>query len=225
MLTTLVIDDEPLAHDVIEHHLTPRADISIVGHCYSATEALSYLAHHQVDLLILDINMPALSGIELLKVLKKTPQVIIVSAYQEYALQGFELDVTDYLLKPVSAERLLQALDKVRRRIHLQHDASADYIVLKVDREKRKFTLTDIALLEAYGNYVKVWQGEQATLVSCTLKQLVQQLPGSQFVQIHKSFVVNKTHIVAADSDHIRLAAGREVKLGKSFKQCLADLI
>jgi DNA-binding LytR/AlgR family response regulator len=213
---------------VIKHHLQGQTDFKIVGNCYNATEALSYLANDPVDLLVLDINMPALSGIELLKVLSKTPQVIIISAYQEYALEGFELDVTDYLLKPVSASRLAQALDKVRRRLDTPSPGNPNnpnYIVLKVDREKRKFVLDDITLLEAYGNYIRVWQGEQVILVSSTLKQCLQQLPQTQFVQVHKSFVVNKQQVVAIDNQYIRLRGDRLIKIGKSFKNQLLGLL
>ncbi|GAC18264.1 LytR/AlgR family response regulator transcription factor [Paraglaciecola arctica] len=228
MFTTLIVDDEPLAHEVIKHHLQAQTDFKIVGNCYNATQALSYLANDSVDLLVLDINMPALSGIELLKVLNKTPQVIIISAYQEYAIEGFELDVADYLLKPVSASRLAQALDKVRRRLEPPPPSNANhpnYIVLKVGREKRKFVVDEISLLEAYGNYVRVWQGEQAILVSSTLKQCLQQLPQTQFVQVHKSFVVNKQQVVARDNQHIRLTGDRQIKVGKSFKDRLLGLL
>jgi two-component system LytT family response regulator len=225
LLSTLIIDDEPLAHEVIKHHLQEQADIKVVGNCYNATQALSFLANHHVDLLLLDINMPALSGIELLKVLHNRPQVIIISAYQEYAVQGFELDVADYLLKPVSARRLAQALDKVRRRLDAPAQPAPTYIVLKVDREKRKFALGDITLLEAYGNYVKVWQGESMTLVNSTLKLLLQQLPTSRFVQVHKSFVVNKSKVIAVDSEQVRLVGEQLVKVGKSFRSSLSELM
>jgi DNA-binding LytR/AlgR family response regulator len=228
LFTTLIVDDEPLAHEVIKHHLQGQTDFKIVGNCFNATQALSYLAEKQVDLLILDINMPALSGIDMLKILNNTPQVIIISAYQEYAIQGFELDVTDYLLKPVSASRLSKALDKVRQRLGTQpanNSAYPNYIVLKVDREKRKFVLDDISVLEAYGNYIRVWQGEQVSLVSSTLKQCLQQLPQAQFVQIHKSFVVNKQHVVAIDNQHVRLKDDREIKVGKSFKNQMLGLL
>ncbi|MEP7704804.1 LytTR family DNA-binding domain-containing protein [Paraglaciecola sp. 25GB23A] len=225
MLNTLIIDDEPLAHDVIKHHFQDQLDFKTVGNCYNATQALRYLANHQVDLLILDINMPALSGIELLKVLVNRPQVIIISAYQEYALEGYELDITDYLLKPVSLQRFLLALDKVRRRLVKQPPSISNYIVLKVDRERRKFSFADITLIEAYGNYLKVWQGQQVTLVSSTLKQCLEQLPHSQFVQVHKSFVVNKKHVIALDNDYVRLSNDTAIKLGKSFKDGLHDLL
>jgi DNA-binding LytR/AlgR family response regulator len=224
-LRALIIDDEPLAHEVILHHLRQHQDIHIVGQCFSATEALKWLAAQQTDLMLLDINMPGLSGIELLKVLANCPQVILISAYQQYALQGYELDVTDYLLKPVSAERLLQALDKVRRRANELANNVTDNIVLKVDREKRKFKLDTISLFEAYGNYVKVWQGKDVTLVNSTLKLMLQNLPKQQFAQIHKSYIVNKTHIVAADKESVRLSSDKNIKVGKSFKSALPELM
>ena len=221
MLKALIVDDEPLAHEVILHHLAQHADISIVGRCYNATQALSWLANDHVDLLFLDINMPDLSGIELLKVLRKRPQVIIISAYQEHALQGFELDVTDYLLKPVCNERLSQALDKVKFRAkkQLSNESLQQHIVLKVDREKRKFTLADITLLEAYGNYVKLWQGNDMVLVNSSLKLLIEMLPHTQFTQVHKSFVVNKAKVIAVETDVMTLECGRTVKASKTFKK------
>jgi len=225
VLKTLIIDDEPLAHQVIKHHLQGCNDISVLASCYNATEALRYLAQQQVDLLLLDINMPALSGIELLRVLHNRPAVIIISAYKEYAIEGFELDVVDYLVKPVSSERLFAALNKLRRRLVAVKSATEPYIVLKVDREQRKFLLNDISLLEAYGNYVKVWQHQQMTLVNSTLKRLLQQLPSQQFVQVHKSFVVNKDKVLAADSEQLRLDGDQLIKVGKLYKQRLISFL
>jgi two-component system LytT family response regulator len=220
MLKALIIDDEPLAHEVILYHLAQHSDISIVGRCYNATQVLSWLANNHVDLLFLDINMPDLGGIELLKVLRNRPQAIIISAYQEYAIQGFELDVTDYLLKPVCSERLSQALDKVRSRDQkkLSKEPVTQHIVLKVDREKRKFTLTDITLLEAYGNYVKLWQGNDMVLVNSSLKLLIEMLPNTQFTQVHKSFVVNNAKVIAVETNSVTMECGRTVKASKTFK-------
>jgi len=227
MLKALIIDDEPLAHEVILHHLAEHSDISIVGRCYNATQALSWLANDHVDLLFLDINMPDLNGIELLKVLRNRPQVIIISAYQEYAIQGFELDVTDYLLKPVCNERLSQALDKVRSRGQKQpsNEVVPQHIVLKVEREKRKFTLADITLFEAYGNYVKLWQGDEMVLVNSSLKLLIEMLPSAQFTQVHKSFVVNNDKIISVETDSITMECGRTVKVSKTFKKKLQHLL
>ncbi|XQW86415.1 LytR/AlgR family response regulator transcription factor [Thalassotalea piscium] len=230
MLKALIVDDEPLAHQVIMHHLSVHPDICVSGHCYSAIETLSRLANNPIDLIFLDINMPELDGIEMLKVLANRPQVIIISAYQEYALAGFELDVTDYLLKPVSAERLSQALDKVRARdntkiLEESLPVAPESIVLKVDREKRKFQLHSITFFEAYGNYVKVWQQDKMTLVSCTLKHLLSELPSHIFVQIHKSFIINKEKVTIVTVDTVTLDNSTQVKIGKSFKTLAQNLL
>ena len=227
MLKALIIDDEPLAHEVLLHHLIQHPDIIVVGRCYSATEALGWLANNKVDLLFLDINMPELNGIALLKVLANRPRVVIVSAYQEYAIEGFDLDVTDYLLKPVCIERFAQALNKVRavNQTRPVKEIAAKHIVLKVDREKRKFTLADISLFEAYGNFVKLWQNHKVTLVSSTLKQLLEQLPDGTFTQVHKSFVVNNAKVTALETDSLTLECGRKVKVTKSYKEQAKQLL
>ncbi len=220
MLTTLIIDDEPFAHDVVLHHLAQHTDFKNIHQCYNATEALSWLANNHVDLLFLDINMPELNGIECLKVLRNRPQVIIISAYQEFALQGFDLDVTDYLLKPVCEQRFSQSLDKVRFKAEKQRPESTikKDIVLKVDREKRKFKINDISLLEAYGNYVKLWKMDEVILVNSSLKLILEQLPSGQFIQVHKSFVVNNKQVVQVETNALTMQSGRTIKLTKSFK-------
>lgn len=232
MLKLLLVDDEPLAHQVLLHHLAQHPDMEVVAQSYNAAQAMAVLANQQIDLMLLDIQLPVLTGIEMLKLLAHPPQVIITSAYADYALDGFALDVTDYLLKPISAERLAAALNKVRRKNALfaaagVTDANAsnnapqavDFIVLKVDRELRRFELASVCCFEAYGNYVKVWQGERMTLVSSTLKQLCSQLSTTAFVQVHKSFLVAKAHVVSRDSQQLRLSNQMVVKIGDAYKE------
>lgn len=231
LLKALIIDDEPFAHDVVLHHLKAHQDITVVNQCYNATQALSWLANNQADLLFLDINMPQLSGIEFLRVLANKPQVIIVSAYQEYAIEGFELDVTDYLLKPICEQRFNQALDRVRQRLsakqeNLKNKAQQQkpvkkqtHIIVKIDREKHKIAIANISLLEAYGNFVKLWQDEQLKLITSTLKQLLEQLPSEQFTQVHKSFAVNNSKVKSINTDSLTLECGKVVKITKSFKK------
>ncbi len=235
MLKLLLVDDEPLAHQVLLHHLAAHQDMQVVAQSYNATQALAVLANQQIDLMLLDIQLPVLTGIEMLKLLAHPPQVIITSAYADYALDGFALDVTDYLLKPISAERLAVALDKVRRKNLLlaaaagknsvQAPPATDFIVLKVDRELRRFELASVCCFEAYGNYVKVWQGEQMTLVSSTLKQLCSQLPATVFVQVHKSFLVAKAHVISRDSQQLRLSNQMIVKIGDAYKTQARQLL
>lgn len=235
-LKLLIVDDEPLAHQVLLHHLAAETTVQVVAQCYNAAEALAVLAHQPIDLMLLDIQMPVLTGLDMLKVLATPPQVIITSAYAEYALAGFALDVTDYLLKPISGERLAQALEKVRRRRLANSQLSfasaagaltrsatipavpASFIVLKVDRELRKFELASISCFEGYGNYVKVWQGAQMTLVNATLKHIYTQSGSAGFVQVHKSFLVNQQHVIAVDCHKVQLANQQQIKIGEAFK-------
>lgn len=223
----LIVDDEPLAHQVLLHHLAAHADVVVVGHCYSAAEAMAVLATQPVDLIVLDIQLPVLTGLQMLKLLAEPPQVVLVTAYAEFALEGFALDVTDYLLKPVSGERLALALDKMRRRAGLLLPVAAPaaatseraHIVLKVDRELRRFDLETVCCFEGYGNYVKVWQGERMTLVSATLKAISEQTAGSGFVQVHKSFLVNPQQVQSLDSQSLRLSNQQQIRIGEAFKE------
>lgn len=222
----LIVDDEPLAHQVLLHHLAAHEDMEVAGRCYSAAEAMAALATDPIDLLLLDIQLPVLTGLQMLKLLAKPPQVILVTAYADYALDGFALDVTDYLLKPLSGERLALALDKVRRRAGLPVPVAVpaaalgnEQIVLKVDRELRRFDLETICCFEGYGNYVKVWQGERMTLVSATLKAISEQTAGSGFVQVHKSFLVNPRQVQSLDSQSLRLSNQQQIRIGEAFKE------
>ncbi|WP_417657188.1 LytR/AlgR family response regulator transcription factor [Pseudidiomarina aestuarii] len=224
-MKALIVDDEPLAHDVLLHYLKEYDDIRVVKQCNSATEALSYLAQHQVDLMFLDIQMPGLSGVDMLRVMANKPQVILCTAFQEYAIEGFELDVTDYLLKPVRAERFAQAIEKVRQRLSSTTSSNErQSVVLRVDREDRKVWLDCIECFESYGNFVKVWQDQQCCLTHGPLKTLAEKLPSGDFMQVHKSVLVNKAHIIAKDATSLTLKSGRKVPIGKSFKADLADL-
>ncbi|MEM9102222.1 MAG: LytTR family DNA-binding domain-containing protein, partial [Pseudomonadota bacterium] len=180
------------------------------------------LAHQEIDLLFLDIHMPELTGLELLKVLKNVPKAIIITAYPDYAVQGFELDVIDYLIKPVAKDRFIKALDKLRQRMLIESSRNIDekkFIILKVERENRKFYLEDIRFFEAFGNYVKLWESQKKTLINSTLKQLLVDLPKNQFTQIHKSYVVNNSKVKAFDKQKVILIDGHQIKIGSTFRK------
>lgn len=221
MLKVLIVDDEPLAHDVLVHHCRSEPDIAIVAHCLSAAEALAQLEAEAIDLMFLDIRMPLFGGLDLLRGLRAPPLTIIVSAHQEHALDGFDLDVVDYLLKPVSAERFQMALGKVRRRIAelpVPGHTSSDDLVLKVGRAMRRFRLEEISSFEAEGNFVKVVGDGGGVLATATLKNLRELLPGARFVQVHRSFIVNRERIVEQHHDKLRLKDGRIIPIGGSYR-------
>lgn len=220
MLRTLIVDDEPLAHQVVLTYAKEVSELSITGQCYSGAQALSFLEENEVDLIFLDIQMPGLTGLDVLSVMKNKPQVIIASAYQEYALDGFNMDVTDYLLKPFRFDRFLQAIEKVRQRIKPSSDLeqAAKDIFIKVDRKQVKVELAQVSCLEAYGNYVKVWRNGTMLLTPATLSSFENSLPAKQFVRIHKSTIINLAHIDYISADIAKLRDGTEHAIGKQFK-------
>lgn len=236
-LKALIIDDEPLAHDVILGFLEDVSFIEVVGQSYLATEALTFLASHDVDLLFLDINMPKLNGIDFLKILTKKPQVIITSAYQEYALESFELDVCDYLLKPFRYDRFLKAVNKANEQYHLSssnqsidRESVTKYIetkssvFIKVDKKLIQLELTDICYFEAYGNYVKVWVGDKYLLTPRTLISFEEELMNSDFMRIHKSFIIHKQHIKFIEAAKVHMSNGNILSIGKNFKHLAKQL-
>lgn len=221
MLNVLIVDDEPLAHEVLLHHCRAQGDLAIVGQCHNAAEALAALECQRVDLMFLDVRMPRFGGLDLLRGLAAPPLTVIVSAHREHALDGFDLDVIDYLLKPVSAARFAEALGKVRRRIAAQTPPSAktaQEIILKIDRTLRRFSFAEIAFFQAQGNFVLVSGPGGTVLATTTLKALREALPAESFVQVHKSYIVSRAAIVAQRSDRLELQGGALIPVGKSFR-------
>lgn len=219
MLNVLIVDDEALAHDVLLHHCAAHPDVRIVGQCYNAAEALAALAAQPVDLLLLDIRMPRFGGLDLLRGLDAPPLAIIVSAHREHALDGYDLDVVDYLLKPVSADRLAAALDKVRRRLSSASATDQADIVLKVDRAFRRFRVESIACIEADGNFARVWFDGGNCLATITLRKLEELLPGERFKRVHKSFVVNLDAVTQFGSRSLALVNGMTVPIGRIYRE------
>ncbi|WDE02329.1 LytR/AlgR family response regulator transcription factor [Thalassomonas actiniarum] len=229
MLRILIVDDEPLAHEVVITYINECQGLQLVGQCYSGSQALAFVKENPVDLIMLDIEMPVLTGFDFLSLLPEKPQVVITSAYQEYALEGFNMDVTDYLLKPFRFDRFKQAIDKVKQHIQqapqrqikapeVNDLADNQNIFIKVDRKQVHINLAEISCFEAYGNYVKVWRNQQALLTPKTLTSFEQSLPASQFVRVHKSAIVNYQMIDYVEGDSLKLTDGKMVAIGKQYK-------
>ena len=219
MLKVLIVDDEAPAHDVMLHLIGAHGDLEVVGQCFNAAEALAALEQRAVDLMILDMRMPGFAGIDLLRGLPAPPLTIIASAHRDHAVDGFDLDVVDYLLKPVAADRFAAALDKVRRRMEERGASPDDAVILKVDRTLRRLHPDEIVLAQAEGNFVRVWTStEDNLLATTTLRALLDRLPGELFEQVHKSFFVNRTRITERARATIRLDTGHQVPIGKTFR-------
>ena len=231
-LRCLIVDDEPLAHDVILRYLEDIPFLEKAGQCYLATEAFAFLNYHAVDLIFLDIRMPKLSGLDFLRTLDQRPLVVITSAYEEHALESFELEVVDYLLKPFRFDRFLKAANRALEQHTLRkqvitvppppavpHEAEPLYI--KSDKKLVQMQLDDVYYLESLGNYVKVWGRDQFLLTQRTLGSFEEQLPADAFIRIHKSFILNRKFVHYIEGNMIRLLNGKVLPLGKTFKHVI----
>ncbi len=221
-LKAIIIDDEPLAHKVILKYASDIPFLEIVGQFYLATEAYNILNDQQIDLMFLDINMPVIKGLDFLRTLENKPAVIITSAYEEYALEGFELQVSDYLLKPFRFERFLKAINLVRSKTQ-KITKSSDQIFIKVDKKQIQLNLSEIQYLESYGNYVKVWTEDQFYLTPRTLTSFEEELD-SNFQRIHKSFIVQKSYIKHVEGNMITVQNGSTITIGKSYRSLVKKL-
>jgi two-component system LytT family response regulator len=221
-LNCIIVDDEPIARDILKNYIGQVPYLTLVASCENAFEAMEVLKAKDIDLIILDINMPRLTGFEMLRSLKKYPAVIITSAYPEYALEGFELSVTDYLLKPFSFPRFVQATEKVINKTAetavLKEEES--FVMVKSDKKLTKVFFDDISYVEAYGNYIFIYTTRDRVMSKQTLTQFEQQLPASKFVRIHKSYIASLHAIKYLEGNEVFLA-DKKLPVGKVFRETL----
>ncbi|HEX6226370.1 MAG TPA: LytTR family DNA-binding domain-containing protein [Chryseolinea sp.] len=221
----LIIDDEPLARDLIESYVQRMENLVLVRSCNNALDAFPILQQKQVDLIFLDIHMPQLTGIDLIKSLKDKPKVILTTAYREYAAEAFDLDVIDYLIKPITFDRFLRAVGKIYQSGSLAVDdnplvKSFDdaYIFLREDREMVKVFLRDILYIESLRDYVKVKTSGRQIITYQKISVLEQKLPEKEFVRIHRSFIVAIAKVSSFTATAVK-AGEVEIPLGRNYKQ------
>ncbi|MFK7814449.1 MAG: LytR/AlgR family response regulator transcription factor [Maribacter sp.] len=229
-LNCVIADDEPIARQILENYINDVPNLNLIASCKNAFEVMEILQKESIDLLFLDINMPKLSGLSLLKTMQKGPKVIITTAYPEYAVEGFELAVTDYLLKPFSLERFIKAVLKVRKEdstvseIHTNiKEDPAKTIFVKSDKKILRLNLEVITHIEAYGNYIKIHE-DKMVLTPQTLSEFLEKLP-MQFLRVHKSFVVNIDHLKLIDGNQIVLNNDTKLTIGKSYRKAIMSYI
>lgn len=227
MIRCLILDDEPLALRVLEHLLANVPDVEIVATSTQPFDAVSLVRDRAVDLLILDIEMPGLSGLDVVRSLANPPAVVFTTAHREHAVEGFELDAVDYLLKPVSLPRLLRALDKVRERragtpSADREDRAGGIVHVRTDRRVVALRTPDIRTIEALGDYVIVRAGTERLTVRSTLSDLESELAPHGFLRVHRSHVVNPAHVTAWSPDHLDLG-DRRVPVGRTYRPLVVD--
>jgi len=223
----IIVDDEPLAIEVIESYVARLDDFEIVAKCSNALKAFEILQKQEVDVIFLDIQMPKLTGIEFLKSLQHPPQVIFTTAYRDYAIESYELDVVDYLLKPISFDRFMKAVGKLYNEHKVapqiapstpQTAESEDtYIYLKVDKKMVKILLKDILYIESLKDYVRIKTNEKTVVTHQKISYLEEKLPEECFMRIHRSYIVSISKVESYSSTAIEVP-NQELPIGRNYK-------
>lgn len=229
-INCLVVDDEELARTLLDNYIERLPHLHLVAKCKNPLEAISILQNHSIDILFLDIQMPELTGIELLKTLSVKPQVILTTAYSDYALEGYSLDITDYLLKPFSFERFVQGVNKATDFIQLQKRANQserqeallskqkDYLLVKAEHKIHKVKLEDIYYIQSMREYVAIYTPTGRLLTLNSLKKLDQELPTDQFLRIHKSYMIATARVTTLEGNLVHIC-GEKLPIGANYKE------
>lgn len=218
-LNCIIVDDEPLSQDVIEDFVNSCPELNLVGICNNALEAGELLKKENVDLLFLDVNMPKLSGIGFVKSLKEPPLFILVTAYPEFAIEGFEVDAVDYLLKPVPFDRFRTAVNRALERFTSKPD-NVNHILLRANKKDYPINYDEIIYLEAQGDYVRFILEGQTLMVHGTMKDFLEKLPGHQFIRIHKSYAISLSKVVYLEGNQVKLGEYK-LPVSLSFRENL----
>jgi DNA-binding LytR/AlgR family response regulator len=237
MLNTLIIDDEPLALDVLETYINQMPELHLVARCSNALEANELLRKNQIDLIFLDIQMPQVSGVDFIKTLANPPMFIFTTAYSNYALEGYELNAIDYLLKPISIDRFMKAVNKALEQAELRKREDAgeavagegiEFFFVKADKKLVKIKYDEILYIEGLKDYViiRLEQGRVVTLQ--TMKSLEDKLPLSKFKRIHRSYIVSLDKIHAVDGTSVDVYEKGQIKqlpIGKNYRDEILEIV
>jgi DNA-binding LytR/AlgR family response regulator len=224
--TCIVVDDEPLAREVLEKYISECPLVDLKASCSTAFEAMEELERMHVDIIFLDINMPKLSGLSMVRSLDRAPEIVFTTAYPEFAVEGFELDAADYLVKPFSFERFLKAVNKALKRIENQKNASRSYaenkqfLIIRADGKIYQIEHATILYLEAMGDYVRIHTETGIITANETLKKMEDILPGEQFLRVHRSFIVSIGKISFLEGNQLRIG-DQDIPVGQSHRENL----
>jgi DNA-binding LytR/AlgR family response regulator len=246
-MNVIIVDDEPLALDVLETYIERMPNLNLIARCNNAFEANEALKNNEIDLMFLDIQMPQLTGIEFLKTLVKPPMVIFTTAYQQYAIEGFELNALDYLLKPISMDRFMKSVNKANEQYDLHHKEAApapqraadtegvvpqadapDYIFVKADKKLIRVKFSEILYIEGLKDYVIIRLETGRVISLQTMKSLEDKLPAAQFVRVHRSYIVGMDKIQAIVGNMVEVMEKGQPKhlpIGKNYRDELLVMI
>lgn len=233
MYKCLIIDDEPIAIRVIKKHLSAFTDFEIVAECHNALEAMPLLSKEKIDLVFCDIQMPQISGVDFVRALTHPPKIIFTTAFRDYAFEAFELNVVDYLLKPISFERFAKAINLFLELQVLQNDTrhspdsaeiKTEYIFLKADKKHYKINLCDILYFESLGDYVTVFTLNKKLVTKERISNMAENLPKDQFLQIHRGYIVSIQKIESVGPGFVEINK-KKLPVGRNYKPELNKLL
>ena len=226
-LKVLIVDDEPLARELLETYVLKMPGLQLVAKCANALEAFSVLSKHKVDIMLLDINMPEITGIDFLKTLKNPPAVIFTTAYAQFAVESYDLDAVDYLLKPITFERFMKAINKATTLSRPAEDETPvktvvgnnEILFVKADSKMIKVELADLWFVEGLKNYIRLWTENGKIIVHSTMKNFEDHLSGfPDFIRVNKSYIINIRYINEIDGNVIRIK-GEMIPVGNTYKE------
>ena len=233
MIHYLIVDDEPIAHRIIEKYCENLPHLEKKGNCYNAFEAMQFLNENVIDLIFLDINMPKLSGFDFLKTLSNAPKIIVTTAYKEFALEGYELNISDYLLKPFSFERFMKAVNKTIDTNEnkegaapmsiIETESNGNSFFLKGDKKHHQIHFEDLLFIEAYGHYCKVYLMNDMIVSHQKISDFENLLPKAAFIRTHKSFIVAKNKIEEIEGNRI-IISEHKIPIGQTYKSNINKL-
>ena len=232
-LRCLIVEDEPLAREIISRYVQQTPTLQLAGECANAIQAFTFLQQHPVDLMFLDIRMPQLNGNDFLKALQNPPKVIFTTAYPDYALESYELDAIDYLVKPIRVERFLKAINKVESHFRLLQQEGdnnqverieEDYIFIKAERKYFKIYFREIFYIEGMKDYLKIHTNGSVIVTHQTMGEMENILPSNQFIRIHKSYVVSVSHIKAIFGNSVDMTKAL-LPIGLNYKEAVMSFI
>jgi DNA-binding LytR/AlgR family response regulator len=233
MINCIIVDDEQHAIDILVHYVKQTPHLNLVGSFKNPIDALHLLGEQKIDLVFLDIQMPELSGIDFIKTIHGKSKVILTTAYSEFALEGYDLYVVDYLLKPIRLPRFLASVQKAAEQLNAGHEThqeplAGDYIFVKTESKGKllKINLVDIDFIESFKNYMAIHCGTLKILVYTSMKELEERLPKNHFIRVHKSFIVPISRIIGIEGNLVRLKnVTKEIVIGENYKTELTEII
>ncbi|MBU2928877.1 LytR/AlgR family response regulator transcription factor [Winogradskyella psychrotolerans] len=223
-ISCIIVDDEAIAREIIASHLSKIENIQIIAQCKNAIEAFNFISNHNVDLIFLDINMPEISGMAFAKSINKAIKIIFTTAYRDYAVEGFDLQAVDYLLKPIAFERLLKAVNRyfevtsTKNKSISEPSKSNDFIFVRSDRRMLKIEFDAILYIESYSDYIKIHLLDQTIVTRETITSIEAKLPTSRFIRIHRSYIIALEHIQSFTNEHITVNR-KALSISRSYKK------